>query len=310
APYRLCIYEHNELTQGNADADSIELFGGGDDELGRRKAIESFIEHYHEARREAEGVLDAGEADAALAVAIQALEPSAEQWHTGGGCYAVTAATPDGLFITVATAFPPAVFTYSQGSVEAYDLGDDTIGAWDFEQAVAGTIDEDSTEFTQARIDAFAADFAEQFAWASELEKPEPNEPQPAAQDVTEFGPQSLVAVANAPDGCYDAVRQEARAEVLARLELLRPATSSNRESVAIAAELEKLGWDLVAEAHEPCDEPFWTVIAKRRRPVFPAAPYVVCSFDYSGISNGHYDLDRERAFRVFADKVASREEV
>jgi hypothetical protein len=87
-------------------------------------------------------------------------------------------------------------------------------------------------------------------------------------------------------------------------------ANGPNAQAVAVTGALEALGWDLIAEAHEPCDEPFWTIIAKRRQPVFPAAPYVVCDYDFSGISNGHYDLSRERAFRVFSDKIAAREEV
>lgn len=81
-------------------------------------------------------------------------------------------------------------------------------------------------------------------------------------------------------------------------------------EVAQIVAELDQLDWELVAAAKEPGDRPFWTIIALRHRPVFECSPYVVCSFNYSGISWGHYDLDRERAFRVFNEKVAEREEV
>ncbi len=263
ASYRLNHYENSALTAGDGNPERVSLFGLNN--RGRAAALDEFAEVYHEARREAEGVLDDDEADVALAKAVKALVPSAEHWHTGGGCYAVQAETPLGLFVTVATVFPAVVVTYSQGSVDAYDLGDECVGFWDIEQAVAGGEEEDGVEFTQARIDAFAADFAEQFAWASALEKSDPT-----------------------PVG-----------------------GGREHDDVArILVELEKLDCTLVAAAHEPGDEPFWTVLALRRRPVFPDKPYVVWGAGYYGLSNGHYDLSRERGFQVFRQHVVEHEEV
>jgi len=117
--------------------------------------------------------LDPDEALIQFSSAILDLVPSAVLLHTGGGCYAVEAVTPLGLFTTVATDLEPGVITYSQGSVEAYDLGDESVGAWDTEQAVAGCLSEDTGLLTPQRIRVLAAHFETQFAWASALEAPD-----------------------------------------------------------------------------------------------------------------------------------------
>jgi len=160
----------------------------------------------------------------------------------------------------------------------------------------------DPSEYVQVPQDAVVWD-----------QKPEPEpafvfgwrdlEPLDPAGPFASFLAEQLVPAAVAP---FSGDPKHAVAGIVAK-----PAQPKCHLEIAqIVAGLEALDWDLVAAAHENREEPFWTIVAKRQRPVFPNSPYVVCDFDYSGISNGHYDLSRERAFRVFTDKVAGREEV
>jgi hypothetical protein len=89
----------------------------------------------------------------------------------------------------------------------------------------------------------------------------------------------------------------------------IAPAPEYHQELAAIVTSLEAMSATLIACSHEPGDEPFWTIIAKRApRQGWTNADYVVWDFDYSGISNGHYDLSRERAFLIFNEHVARRE--
>jgi len=117
-------------------------------------------------------------------------------------------------------------------------------------------------------------------------------------EDFSEYGHQALVAVAYAPDGCYDADRQAARAEVLRRLQYSHPVQGG------YLRELEKAECELVAAAAQADGSVI--VLARRRRPVFEAQPFVTWSSNIGRgfLVSGHYDLSQERGWADFVKRA------